>query len=55
MKAVYSEDAFSACTDCCLFDTCTFGDNCECDRYREEHDPDSVGFYYFVDEEGGDE
>ena len=50
MKAVYFEDCNSHCKKCCLYKICTFNGYCTCDRYREEHNPDCEGDYYFIDE-----
>lgn len=56
MIAVYFEDGHDHCHECCLFDICPCEGKCTCDRYREEHDPDCEGDYYFVDDkEGGKE
>lgn len=51
MKAVYFEDYESHCTECCLFKVCPCEGKCACDFWREEHDPDCEGDYYFVDGE----
>lgn len=56
MIPVYYEDYQSHCTDCCLYNICSCEGKCACDCYREEHDPNCEGDYYFVDgaEEGGE-
>lgn len=49
MMAVYFEDGQDHCHECCLFDICSCEGKCPCDRYREEHDPNCEGDYYFAD------
>lgn len=55
MKAVYFEDHFSHCNECRLFEMCSCEGKCACDVWREKHDPDCEGDYYFVDDEEGGE
>ena len=55
MKAVYYEDHENHCTECCMFNVCSYEGECACDVYREEHNPDCEGDYYFIDDEGGEE
>ena len=49
MKAIYFEDCQCHCDDCCLKIVCPREGKCACDKYREEHNPDCEGDYYFID------
>lgn len=53
MKAVYFDDCNCHCHEYCLINVCPREGKCTCDKYREEHNPDCEGDYYFIDEKVG--